>query len=170
MKRVTASLLLTALVLPVLGGCAMDRPTFDGVRGEALDSLERIAKVIPGPKEVEPQAEGKPYPCDDPLLLSNRDGAFHTGHWIVHLPEGFDVDGFINTLPGLLGEDWEVRAPAIDVSFANVDLLYKPGAFTVSVEDALAESGPALELLVISRCGILPTDDKPRRSPGGRGS
>ncbi|MGN7188328.1 hypothetical protein [Microbacterium enclense] len=169
MKRAMVATLLTAVILPALGGCAMNRSTYGEVREEALRSLEQVVEVIPDPKEVVPQAEGEPYPCDDPLLPTKKKGAFFTGHWFVYLPDRFNVDAFISSLAERLGEDWEERDLGVNVSFSQVDLLYKPSGFTVSVEDALTDGRPALELIVISRCGILPTDDKPRRSPGGRG-
>lgn len=168
MKRRVSAILALAAVLG-LGGCGVNEPTYDTVREEVVSSLDRVVAVIPDPKEVAPQPEGEPYSCGDPLLLSNRKGAFFTGHWFVYVPEGFDIDAFIETLPGLLGEDWEVRDTQIEVSFANVDVLYKPLGVTVSVEDALAGDRPAVELLAISRCGLLPDDTRSRESPGGRG-
>lgn len=168
MKRILAVLALIAAL--GLGGCGMNKPTYETVRGEVTSTLDEVVAVIPDPKEIQPQSKGEPYPCDDPMLLADREGAFFTGHWFVYVPESFDIDAFIASLPGLLGDDWEVRDPQIEVSFANVDLLYKPLSLTVSVEEALTGDRPAIELLAISRCGILPDDAKPRESRGGRGS
>ncbi|MDQ1137065.1 hypothetical protein QE410_001864 [Microbacterium sp. SORGH_AS 1204] len=150
--------LTAALLLPLtlgLGGCGLNAPTYEAVRDEVTSSLDRIVAVVPNPKEVVPQPGSDPYPCDNPLLLSRHQGAFFTGHWFVYVPEDFDIDLFIESLPGLLGDDWERVDPQVSVSFSNVDVLYKPLGLTVSVEDALSDGRPALELLAISRCGTL---------------
>ncbi|MCM3614286.1 hypothetical protein M3672_07500 [Microbacterium enclense] len=164
MKQRFLVVVLSAIVVGTTG-CSIGQPSYAVVREEALGSLDRVVAVIPDPKEVAPLPEGDPYPCDDPLLPATGEGAFFTGHWLVHVPEGFDIDAFVDTLPELLGEDWEERDPGFEVSFANVDVLYKPLGLTVSVEDARADGPPALELLVLSRCGTLSDDDR-SPSPG----
>lgn len=159
MRRTVSAIVLMAATLG-LGGCGLNEPTYENVREEVITSMDQVAAVIPDPKEVAPEPEGEPYSCGDPLLLSNREGAFFTGHWFIYVPEGFDIDAFVEMLPSLLGEDWEVRDSQIQVSFANVDVFYKPLGVTVSVEDALTGDRPALELLAISRCGTLSDNDR----------
>lgn len=168
MRSKSVAVLMIASVLFALGGCGKSGPTYAAVKEDAISSLNEIIAVIPSPKEVSYQPESDPYPCDDPLLPSGLKGAFFTGHVLVYVTEGFDIPAFIEALPGLLGNDWAKRDPAIEVSFANVDMLYRPLGLTVSVEDALSIDRPALELLVISRCGILGGQDKtPTPTAGG---
>ena len=160
-----------ALVLIPLttGGCALNQPSYDTVRAEAVAALDEIAALVPPPHEVSPEPDDEPYSCSDPLLSSRRGGAFYTGQWAVYVSDGFDFDTFIADLPGRLGDGWEERDLGIAVSFASVYLVNHEHELSVTVDEAEIDGRPALDLIVISRCGILPTDDKPRTSPGGRG-
>lgn len=150
-----------------IGGCAVGEPSYKAVREEVIASLEDIVSVVPDPKEVVREPDDEPYSCSDPLLMSNREGAFFTGQWAVYIPEEFDVDSFVAALPGLLGDGWEKQESSIEVSFANVDLVRKEPRVTVSVQEAIIDGRKSLDLIAISRCGILSDED---RSPAASAS
>ncbi len=165
-SRFVGAVALTSVTL-LAGGCSANTPTYDAVKAEAITALEEIAATVPQPGEVLRLPEGDPYPCDDPLLLSQRDGAFFTGQWNVFVPPDFDFDTYISTLPAQLGEDWEAQDLGIEVSFAAVYLVNRERGVSVSVDEAEIDGRPALDLIAISRCGILPNDVRPRKSAGG---
>lgn len=151
-------------------GCSASTPTYDAAKAGAITALEEIAATVPQPREVSRLPESDPYPCDDPLLLSQRKGAFFTGQWSVFVPPNFDFDTYISTLPAQLGEDWEAQDLGIEVSFATVYLVNRERGVSVSVDEAEIDGRPALDLIATSRCGVLPNDTPSRESSGGRRS
>ncbi len=40
---------------------------------------------------VTPRPEQEPYPCDDPVGVDNKRGAFYTGNWDITVPAGFGI-------------------------------------------------------------------------------
>lgn len=154
MRRIGGASCL-ALAILVIGGCSVRTPTYETVRQDATQSLEEIAALIPPPRDIVPEPERPPYPCDDPLLLSQSDGSFYTGQWAVYVPAEFDASAFVADLPDKLGARWERRESGITVSFANVDLVQTESGVRVSVQEITIDGRRALDLIAISRCGTV---------------
>ncbi|MDQ1083819.1 MULTISPECIES: hypothetical protein [Microbacterium] len=145
----------------------MQAPTYEVVREEVIQSLDDIVATVPEPKEVVREPEDEPFSCSNPLLLSKRKGAFFTGQWAVYVPEDFDIRAYVTSLPGRLGAGWEERKSSIEVSFANVDLVREEPRLTVSVQETEINGRRALDLIAISRCGVLPEDEPEPVGPRG---
>lgn len=156
-----AILAVTVLIgVATMGGCAMGQPSYSQVRKETEAALEGIIDLIPEPRAVDFGAEQEPYSCSDPLLGTQRKGWFYTGHWTVEVPEEFDVSSFVKRLPAALGSGWTEEDLGIDVSFAAVDLVQESTGVSVAVEDHSADGRRVIDVLGISRCGILGEEDR----------
>lgn len=160
MKPLSAIVLAGLLTLGI-GGCAIGQPSYDEVRDEANQTLQQLADLVPERNEIDRGPEQEPYICDDPLLMSSGSGAFYTGHWLIYVGRDFDIDGFILDLPARLDDRWEQRELGTGVSFAHVDLVENQLQVAVSVQEATVNERPAIEMIAISRCGVLPDDAKP---------
>lgn len=152
--------------LATLGGCTVGRPSYDEVRDQTVAALQAIVDLIPSPRTVDVGPEQEPYSCSDPLLPSRGEGSFYTGHWTAEVSETFDIAAFIETLPATLGHGWTEEDLGIDVSFATVDLIQESTGVSVAVEDHSVDGRRVIDVLAISRCGILSDEERsPRPSP-----
>jgi len=155
MKRPLSILaLMTCTVL--VGGCALTSPTYDEVRAETDEVLTRVADLVPDPKDIAPNDDFEPYPCDDPLILGTGRGSFYTGQWLIFVDDSFDIPAFVATFPRALGDGWQEKDLGIDVSFAQVYMVHDSPHMSLSVEETVVDGRKAVELLAISRCGVLP--------------
>lgn len=140
----------------VLTGCSVpDLPPYSQVRAETLEVLQQVADLVPEPKEISKTAEFKPYPCDDDLALGKQPGEFYTGQWKVFVSEDFDVEAFVLGMPSVLGEGWTEAPLGLPLSFAQTRLVRESPQVTITVEESLPGDRKAVELLAISRCGVL---------------
>jgi hypothetical protein len=146
---------VVVLVAGFLGGCSMPGPKYAEVRSETLAALQSVADLMPEPKDIVPTPEFRPYSCDDELLLSQGSGAFFTGQWALFVSEDFDIPGFINGAPQLLGAGWRVEELGVPVNFAEVYLVRDSPRMTMTIEEATIDGRKAIELLAISRCGSI---------------
>lgn len=161
-----AGLSITILIgLATLGGCTAGRPSYEEVRDQAVAALTTIVDLVPSPRTVDVGPEQEPYGCSDPLLPFRGEGAFYTGHWTAEVPETFDIAAFIESLPAKLGDGWTEEHLGIDVSFATVDLVQESTGVSVAVEDHSMDGRRLIDVLAISRCGILSDEESPRPWP-----
>lgn len=159
MKR-TLSVLVLVTGMVLVSGCASDSPTYEEVRAETDAVLTRVANLVPDPKEIAPNDDFEPYPCHDPLVLGTGRGSFYTGQWLIFVDDSFDIPAFIATFPDALGERWQKKDLGIDVSFPQVYMVHESPRMSLSVEETVADGRKAVELLAISRCGIVNGDSK----------
>lgn len=153
----------------MLGGCSSSQPSYDMVRDEALDALNTVVDLMPEDSIVKPRAEQEPYSCEDPLMGNGSDGAFHTAYWEVEVPPSMNIAAFIGALPDRLGEGWRAEDLGVASADPQVYLVHDDPSFSLTVEQSRGDSRAGIDLIAISRCGILPDDARPRESSGGRG-
>ncbi|MDF2667651.1 MAG: sterol desaturase [Microbacterium sp.] len=160
MKKLLASLALGTGLL-MTSSCAPMSPTYEQVRTETDGVLQQVADLIPDPKTVQSNDEIGPYPCDEPLALGRGKGSFYTGQWHVFVEDSFDIPGFVHRFPAALGDGWHSESLGVPVSFAQVYLVRDTPRMSLSVEESTFDGRKAVELLAISRCGILPETPAP---------
>ncbi|MCJ1706849.1 hypothetical protein [Microbacterium sp. VKM Ac-2923] len=159
MKR-SASVAIALAAIATLAGCSTGEPTYAQVRHETIAALTTIVDLIPDPRDVDTGEEQDPYGCSDALLVSQGTGWFYTGHWTAEVPPTFDVAAFIDALPTTLGDGWKQEDLGIDVNFAAVDLVQESTGVSIAVEDHSVDARRVIDVLAISRCGILSDHDR----------
>ncbi len=160
MKVSTGAALALILVL-VCSGCAPGRPSYDQVRDEAIAVLEQVTALLPGVSTPRPRPELKPYWCGSDLLSGDgSDSAFYTGYWEVEVEETLDVEKFISSLQSKLGDQWEVEDLGIPVSFPQIHLVRESPYISLTVEERDRHGKNGVDLLVMSRCGVVGGEDQ----------
>jgi hypothetical protein len=160
MKKALALLALAASAL-VFSGCADSPPSYDQVRDETDGVLQQVAELVPEPKEVVPNDEFEPYSCDDKLIFGTHRGSFYTGQWAVYVDDSFDIPSFIARFPDLLGSGWKAQDLGVPVNFAQVYLVREDPRMSLGISERTIDGRKAIDLLAISRCGILPETPAP---------
>ena len=87
---------------------ASNLPTYDDVSSDTRAAMQTVVDLLPEASVVTPRPEQEPYPCDDPVGVDNKRGAFYTGNWDITVSAGFDIESFVLALPDTLGEGWDV--------------------------------------------------------------
>ena len=138
----------------VLTGCSMQSlPTYDEIRGETQNAMQRIVDELPSESRVEDLTTGTPFTCGDGKRV------FFTGHWAVYPPDGFDNVTFVDGLPETLGADFTRIEGAIDKGPGSVKLGTTDASdvrLDATVVDVVGTS--AIDILATSRCGQGPSD------------
>lgn len=160
MRFRVVALTMTLMLATMSAGCAPTRPSYSEVRDEAVAVLEQVTDLMPYGSTPHPRPEMKPYGCGSDLLSGKgSDSAFYTGYWEVQVTEETNVSGFIDALPAKLGDQWEVEDLGIPVSFAQVHLIRKSPYLSLTVEESDRDGKKGIDLLVMSRCGVLSDAD-----------
>ena len=160
MKRALIVLSLAAGGL-ILSGCSAATSSYDEVRIEADEVLRQVSDLVPEPKDVVPTEGIQPYSCDDDLIFGKSKGKFYTGQWAVFVDESFDIASFISTVPDALGDGWSEQSLGVPVNFAQVYLVRDSPRMSLTVRELTIDGRKAIDLLAISRCGILPATPAP---------
>lgn len=160
MRRTLLTFVVTIGALS-LCGCSPAAPSYDDVRAETDAILQLVTDLVPEPKEIVPNDSIKPYSCSDPLLSGRKKGSFYTGQWAVFVDDDFDVRGFLEKFPAVLGDEWHEDDLRVPVNFAQIHLVRDAPRMTLTLEEATIDGRKAIDLLAISRCGTLSEDQRP---------
>lgn len=155
MRAIATTVLVLATVF--LAGCSMQSlPTYDEIRDETQDAMQRIVDELPSGSRVEDLTTGSAFTCGD------GKGVFFTGHWVVYAPDGFDNVTFVDGLPETLGADFARIKGAIDKGPGSVKL-GTTDASNVRLDATVVDVDgmTAVDILATSRCGRDPS------GPGG---
>lgn len=146
--------------LLMLASCASAKlPPYSQVRDETLAVLDAVAKSVPEATEIARTPEFDPYPCNERLTFGTQSGAFFTGQWTIYVDADFDVPDFVERVPQILGEGWEVDPLDIPLSFAQVRMIRESPHMSLTVEESVQGDRKAVELLAMSQCGVPPLGD-----------
>lgn len=152
-SRVVSAFIAVGMSM-ILGGCGMasNLPTYDDVSSDTRAAMQTVVDLLPEASVVTPRPEQEPYPCDDPVGVDNKRGAFYTGNWDITVPANFDIESFVLALPDTLGEGWDVVPSQIPVGYATVDILEEATSIVVTVSDASEGSTASLNIMGMSPC------------------
>jgi hypothetical protein len=79
----------------------------------------------------------------------------------VFVDDAFDIPAFIEKVPEALGEGWRTAELGVPMHHPLVYLVRDTPRMSLSVEESTFDGRKAVELLAISRCGILPETPAP---------
>lgn len=153
-KRVAGACVLGLALF--LTGCSSP-PSYDEVRAETEDAMQKIVDTLPDGTPLEDRS-GEPFACDpNSGNLLSGDGQFYTGQWVLYPVGDFNGADFVDELPSKLGEEFVVDEDVIDTSFPLVRL--RPAdAHDVVIDVTTNSDGddPFIGIRAISRCGVTP--------------
>lgn len=91
---------------------------------------------------------------DSPFACGDKDGVFFTGHWAVRTPTDYDAAGFVESLAGQLGSDFE---PQSTLASSRARFLSSPDDVLVTVTAVQKEDGfSSIDILGQSTCAEPP--------------
>ncbi|WP_431796021.1 hypothetical protein [Microbacterium enclense] len=147
--------LLAAAALALTGCAPTPLPTYEAVRGEAQDAMQRVVDELPPDVPVEKNPSDKPFGCEG-------DGVFYTGQWTIGTPEGFDGQAFVDGLPDALGEDFLVEETRLELSYPAISFIATGYAnSTVDVSVLTRDEVVVVDILSTSQCAQPPASPSP---------
>lgn len=152
-RRPAAIALLLATTLPSMTGCGMSTttPSHETVRSETQAVMKAVTDLLPEGTRIDDRPKDVPLGCQG-------NGASYTGQWDAFPPSGFDVPGFVSTVPDELGDTVRVQESDVPTSEPVVHML-TTGHSQVSLTVAARTTGPEprVNILAISWCGAKPS-------------
>ena len=151
MRGAVRVIALSVLVLTVTGCTMQQLPTYDVVRAETTAAMQQVVDQLPAESVVDDRTDPTPYGCGD-------GGVLFTGHWEVHVPDGFDTRAFIEELPERVAEDFVKEKLGGPYSFPLISLRAKDDSqVSLDISNGDPENLPKVNILALSRCAQPPS-------------
>lgn len=132
-------------------GCSAQLPAYEEVRSETEAAMQDVVDALPEGSTVDDRTDPTPFACSD-------GGAFFTGHWEVHPPQGLDTRELLESLPEGLGDGYREQDVAVTVDYPLVRLValdHGGAGLDVSGIDVDTDD-PIVNIVATSRCAREP--------------
>lgn len=161
--RTPLVVLAATLLVTSLAGCTMNQlPTYDEVQNETFAAMQGIVDALPEGSHIKDKSDTEPFGCGGSVVAPDSSkGVFFTGHWAVYTPDGYDVQGFIDAMPGVLGDGYKTDPNVVPVGRTQADVVSVNHGIGISLDAFKTDAGSGIDILAISRCAQKPTSPTP---------
>lgn len=139
-----------------------DASTYSDVRRQTMSAVAEVTALFPPEIEYVARAEQDPYMCggDAPLIGGPEGTAFFAERGEAVVPEGFDAEALLRSLPEQLGTGWEASVPSPQLPFVALTLTHTADGVNVDVDASTIEGVTLINIAATSPCGRLESDQR----------